>query len=99
MQYASGERDMIVMRHEIEAEYPDRRESITSTLVVHGQPDGDSAMARTVGLPAAVATRRVLEGLDTRPGVRIPTEPDVYEPILDELEGLGIACEEVVAPA
>jgi saccharopine dehydrogenase-like NADP-dependent oxidoreductase len=98
MQFAEGERDLIVMHHEFEVAYETRRERVTMTLTALGERGGDSAMARTVGLPAAVAARMVLEGRVSGAGVRIPVEPDVYEPILAELEGFGIAGREKSAP-
>ncbi len=95
MAYKPGERDMIVLHHDFTAEYPDRAgEHVTSTLVAHGEPDGDSAMARTVSLPAAVAVRKVLEGRISMTGVHIPVSPEIYEPVLAELETLGIECKE-----
>lgn len=88
MSYAPGERDMLVMHHEFIVEYPARgkAEKLTSTLLDFGIPNGDSSMARTVGLPAAMAARLILEGRIPGAGVRIPTDPAVYEPILSELE-------------
>jgi saccharopine dehydrogenase-like NADP-dependent oxidoreductase len=93
MQYRPGERDMLVLRHEFLAEYPQgRREEITSTLIDYGVPHGDSSMARTVSLPAAIAVKLILEGRIQRRGVCIPVEPAIYHPVLDELETLGIRC-------
>ncbi len=95
MQYGKGERDMIVLRHEFLAEYPGgRREDITSTLIDFGVPGGDSAMARTVSLPAAIAVRLILEGRIERRGVCVPVEPAIFHPVLDELSALGIHCVE-----
>ena len=90
MSYAEGERDMLVLQHTFIAEYPDRKERITSTMVDFGIPGGDSSMNRTVGLPAAVGARFILEGRFTRPGVIVPVMPEFYEPALEELERLGI---------
>jgi saccharopine dehydrogenase (NADP+, L-glutamate forming)/spermidine synthase len=98
MPYADGEKDMIAMHHDFVAEYPDRAEHITSTLVEFGIPHGDSAMARTVSLPAAIATRMVLDGTITARGVHIPVMPDIYNPILDELATLDIALKEETSP-
>ncbi|NOX38023.1 MAG: saccharopine dehydrogenase [Calditrichaeota bacterium] len=94
MQYEPGERDLVVLFHDFRAEYPDRVERITSTLIEYGQPDGDTAMARTVSLPAAIAARLILEGKFQHPGVHIPVLPDLYVPVLEELEALGIHCRE-----
>jgi saccharopine dehydrogenase-like NADP-dependent oxidoreductase len=97
MPFETGERDMIVLLHKFEAEYPDgRRERITSSLVDYGVPNGDSSMSRTVSLPAAVAARMIVEGRIAERGVRIPVSPAVYEPVLDELKALGIDCVESV---
>ena len=72
MSYGKGERDMLVLQHTFIAAYPDRTERITSTMVDFGIPGGDSSMNRTVGLPAAVGARFILEGRFTRPGVIVP---------------------------
>ena len=93
--YAPGERDMIVLRHEFGI--VDREglfERRVSTLVAFGEPGGDSAMARTVSLPAAVAARLILEGRIASAGVRIPVDPEIFEPVLDALEPMGIVFRE-----
>lgn len=94
MGYAENERDMLILRHEFGAAYADHSEMITSTLLAYGIPGGDSAMARTVGLPAAIAARLLLEGTLQRRGVLIPILPEVFEPLLAELERHGIVFEE-----
>jgi saccharopine dehydrogenase (NADP+, L-glutamate forming)/spermidine synthase len=96
MPYEEGERDMIILHHEFVAEYPElpAREKITSTLVDFGIPNGDSAMSRTVSLPAAVAAKMVLHGEIKATGVHIPVLPEIYEPVLKELEDLGITFKE-----
>jgi saccharopine dehydrogenase-like NADP-dependent oxidoreductase len=94
--FREGERDMIVLHHDFEVETEEGRQRITSTLVDYGIPGGDSAMARTVALPAAICTRLVLEGKLPLTGVHAPVLPVVYEPVLRELEDLGIKCREVV---
>jgi saccharopine dehydrogenase-like NADP-dependent oxidoreductase len=90
MQYASGERDMLILQHQFEAEYPDGRERIVSTMVDFGLPHGYTSMARTVGLPAAIAVKLILHGQITLLGVQVPVVPEIYEPVLAELEALGI---------
>lgn len=95
LQYEEGERDMIVLEHTFEASYPDgRMEKITSTLVDYGIPGGDSSMARTVGLPAAIGAKLILEGQIKERGVHIPIKPAIYEAVLEELKGMDIAFKE-----
>jgi saccharopine dehydrogenase-like NADP-dependent oxidoreductase len=72
------------------AEFRDHTEKITSTMIDFGIPNGDSSMNRTVGLPAAVGVRLILEGKIASRGVLVPVLPEIYEPALVELERLGI---------
>jgi saccharopine dehydrogenase-like NADP-dependent oxidoreductase len=90
MPYAEGERDMIVLHHEFVGTFPDKRELITSTMIDHGIPGGYSSMARTVSLPCAIGVNMILSGTFTRPGLHIPVMPELYNPILDELETMNI---------
>jgi saccharopine dehydrogenase-like NADP-dependent oxidoreductase len=94
MRYAPGERDMIVLQHQFLTEYPDRRERITSTMIDFGIPGGDTSMSRTVGLPAAVGARFIVGGKISAPGVLVPVQPEIYEPVLEELGRLGITFSE-----
>jgi saccharopine dehydrogenase (NADP+, L-glutamate forming)/spermidine synthase len=90
LQYAPGERDMLVMVHQFECELPEGKEKITSTMIDYGIPNGDSSMSRTVGLPAAIGVRMILEEKLRDRGVIIPVKKSIYEPVLTELEELGI---------
>lgn len=94
MSFAPAERDLLLMQHEFLAVYPDRKEKTISTLVDYGIPNGDSSMSRLVALPCAVAARFVLEGIITTPGVHRPVKPEIYEPIMQELENLGVKFDE-----
>lgn len=95
LRYAEGERDMIILRHAFRCAGADGREkTVTSTLIDYGIPGGDSSMARTVGLPAAAGARLLLEGKIDRKGVCLPVYPEIYGPILRELEGRGIVFKE-----
>lgn len=95
LQYEEGERDMIMLQHQFIASYPgDKKEKITSTLIDFGIPHGDSSMARTVGLPAAISTKLILEGKIEKTGVHIPVTPEIYIPILQELKELDIVFKE-----
>jgi saccharopine dehydrogenase-like NADP-dependent oxidoreductase len=98
MSYQPKERDMIAMHHDFVADHGDRMERITSSLVDFGIPDGDSSMARTVSLPAAIATKMVLDGKIPHRGVHIPVDPGIYNPILDELATMDIALTEKTYP-
>ncbi len=94
MVYAPGERDLLILRHQFEAEYPDRIEKISSTMIDFGIPHGYTSMARTVGLPAAIGVRLILEDKIDLTGVVAPMMPEIYEPVLKELEALGLHFEE-----
>jgi saccharopine dehydrogenase-like NADP-dependent oxidoreductase len=97
--YAEGEVDLLVQHHEFIAEYPgNKTEKITSTMVDTGIKDGDSSMARTVSLPAAIATKLILQNKITLKGVQIPVTPEIYEPVLSELETMNIKLKERVFP-
>jgi hypothetical protein len=97
MAYQPGERDMLIMQHEFVAEYSDHKESITATMIDFGIPHGDTSMSRTVGLPAAIAVRMILQGeLSGLTGVHVPVIPEIYLPVLAELAELGIGLTEKV---
>lgn len=99
MPYGPGERDMIVLCHYFMANFPDGPgERITSTMIDYGQPNGDSSMARTVSLPAAIGANLILKGEFMLPGVHIPVTKNIYNPVLDELATLDIKCVEKTDP-
>ncbi len=89
------DRDMIIMQHIFEfctSEGQPRR--LTSTLVAKGDDATHTAMARLVGWPAGIFARHLLRGEHAPTGVQIPVAPQVYEPILAELERLGVIFQE-----
>jgi saccharopine dehydrogenase-like NADP-dependent oxidoreductase len=93
--FRPGERDMIVLCHDFRIEFQDgRREHTVSRLVAFGIPHGDSAMSRTVSLPAAISADLILTGRIQSRGVLRPVTPEIFRPVLDELTGLGIVCRE-----
>ncbi|RMF74967.1 MAG: saccharopine dehydrogenase [Acidobacteria bacterium] len=95
------EADVVVIQHEMETRWPDegdRRERTVATFVHRGDPGGMTAMARTVGFPAAVVVRLLLEGRLTATGSQLPTIPEIYEPVLAELEREGLVFEERTEP-
>lgn len=87
---AESDLDLVVLYHRFIAQYPDRRESITSILMDTGIPGGESAMSRTVSLPAAIAAAMILRGEITVKGVHIPVTQAIYTPVLKELEAMNI---------
>lgn len=92
-------RDMVIIMHELDVEYPDGRrklERVTSTLVAHGEPDKFTAMAKTVGLPTASAARLLLAGDLKLSGSHIPTHRSIYEPVLREIASEGLEFNEKV---
>ena len=84
------EKDMIVMYHKFGYELNGEKKQIDSKLVVTGENQTFTAMAKTVGLPVAMAALKILNGDITTPGVQIPITKEVYEPILKELEDYGV---------
>lgn len=94
--YKPGERDMLVMYHKFIAAFGGRKEKITSTMVDFGIPNGDTSMSRTVSLPCAIGARLILEGKINLKGVHIPVVPEIYNPVLDELEKMDIICREEI---
>ncbi len=90
-----GDKDMIVMYHKFGYELNGKRKQIDATMVTMGENQTYTAMARTVGLPVAMATLRILNKQITSTGVQIPIHKEVYEPILKELETYGIIFKEI----
>ncbi|MBL7891573.1 MAG: saccharopine dehydrogenase NADP-binding domain-containing protein [Bacteroidia bacterium] len=85
-----NDKDMIVMQHKFNYKLNSEEKMITSSLVVKGHDQIYTAMAQTVGLPMAIATKLLLNNRVKSRGVVIPTVKEIYEPVLKELEGLGI---------
>jgi saccharopine dehydrogenase-like NADP-dependent oxidoreductase len=92
------EKDMIVMYHKFGYELHGEKKQIDSKLVVTGENQTFTAMAKTVGLPVAMAALKILNRKITTPGVQIPISKEVYEPILAELELYGVNFKEYEVP-
>ncbi len=84
------DKDMIVMQHVFDYQLNGKNYIHKSSLVVVGKDQHQTAMAITVGTPLAIATRLVLNGTIRAVGVQVPTLPEFYLPILDELEHHGV---------
>jgi saccharopine dehydrogenase-like NADP-dependent oxidoreductase len=92
------DKDMIVMYHKFGYELNGERKQIDSKMVCIGDDQTYTAMAKTVGLPVAMATLQILNGNIKTPGVQLPIRKEVYEPILKELETLGVVFKETEMP-
>jgi saccharopine dehydrogenase-like NADP-dependent oxidoreductase len=90
LDYKTGERDMVILQHRLTVQEAKAKKVILSTLVDYGVPGGDSAMARTVALPAAIGADLILQGRIKLRGVLAPVHKEIYEPVLDRLESLHI---------
>jgi saccharopine dehydrogenase (NADP+, L-glutamate forming) len=84
------DKDMILMLHEIEYTVNNQSSKANSTLIVKGEDNVRTAMAKTVGLPLGIAVKLILQQKIKLTGLHIPTVPQIYEPVLDELENHGI---------
>lgn len=92
------DKDMIVMYHKIGYEINGEQKQIDSTMVCLGDDQTYTAMAKTVGLPVAIATLKILNGEIQTTGVQLPTAKEVYLPILEELEQYGVVFKEFDVP-
>jgi saccharopine dehydrogenase (NAD+, L-glutamate forming) len=88
------DKDMIVMYHKFGYEIDGEKKQIDATMVNIGEDQARTAMARTVGLPVAIATLKILNGTISTPGVQLPITQEVYDPILQELAENGIVFRE-----
>ncbi len=100
MVFTKEERDLIILRDECLATFAGgKKRRYRSTLIDFGIPGGFSSIARTTGLPPAIAARFILEGKITTPGVHVPVTPEIVDPVLKELETEGIKLEESILEA
>lgn len=91
-----ADRDLIVMQHQFEIQTQTGIKKVTSSLVDVGQDAVYTAMAKTVGLPLAIAVDLFLKGKISLRGLQLPVVPELYLPILEALEKEGIRFEERV---
>ena len=92
------DKDMIVMQHLFGYELNGKKHQIESSFIVLGENQTYTAMSKTVGLPVGIAALKILKGEIKTPGVQIPINKEVYEPILKELENYGIKFTEKEVP-
>ncbi len=86
----ANDKDMIVMWHKFNFVEGNEEKEIQSHMVLTGTDAVQTAMSKTVGLPLAVTAKLILNGRLNLKGVKIPTEKEIYEPVLKELETYGV---------
>jgi len=84
------DKDMVIMQHVFEYEIQGKKRKLTSTLIMKGNDGVDTAMSKLVGLPLGIFVKLLLLGKVSPTGVRIPTMPEVYEPVMAELAEYGV---------
>lgn len=94
-----SDRDMVVMLHKIDYALGQQQQSLTSWLVVEGKDAEHTAISKTVGLPMGILIKLMLNKQISLSGVHIPTMPEVYYPVLEELETYGIVFRELAHSA
>jgi saccharopine dehydrogenase-like NADP-dependent oxidoreductase len=91
MGLAPEERDMVILQHNFLAGYPNgRKEVIRSRMLDFGTQATNTSISRTVALPAAIGAEMILLGKIKVKGVHIPVIPEIYNPVLDQLESMNI---------
>jgi saccharopine dehydrogenase-like NADP-dependent oxidoreductase len=91
------DKDMVVMIHRIKYKKGDSTYVHLATMVLKGESNTHTAMAKTVGLPLAISCKLILENSITERGVLAPVTKDIYEPVLAELQSWGIGFVEKVS--
>jgi saccharopine dehydrogenase-like NADP-dependent oxidoreductase len=84
------DKDMIVMWHRFDYQLDGEVHELNSSMVAIGEDQTYTAMSETVGLPVAIAAKMILDGQLNLKGVHLPILPEIYEPILAELEEYNI---------
>ncbi len=97
-QLAPEDKDMIVMYHKFGYEINGEKKQIDSKMVTIGEDQTYTAMAKTVGLPVGIVSLQILNGKIKTPGVQLPINKEVYEPVLAELEQQGVCFSETDVP-
>lgn len=94
--YRENEKDLVIMEDQYVAYFPEESKKVryTSTLIDYGIPGKDTSIARTTGLPPAMGARLILEGRFTSAGIFAPVLPEIYEPLLAQLEEENICFRE-----
>ncbi len=91
MMLPEGARDMVIMLHSFLIETAEGKKEVIKSRLLDFATKEDTSIARTVALPTAIAVKMILDGKIKDTGVHIPIAKTIYEPILDELENMGIS--------
>jgi saccharopine dehydrogenase-like NADP-dependent oxidoreductase len=91
-----SDKDRIVMIHRLGYEVNGEKKQVQSSLIVDGEDAERTAMAKTVGLPLAIAIDLFLHGKIKKRGVVIPIHTEIYTPILERLKSFGVVFKEKV---
>lgn len=92
-----ADKDLVLMQHLIEVREEEVVKQISSSLIVKGERQPRTAMAKTVGLPLAMAVEMFLEGRFRSRGLLLPTIREIYQPLLQKLQNEGIAFKESIS--
>lgn len=84
------DKDLLVMQHQFVYKQDGQEKKITSSMSYEGKDQEHTAMAYTVGLPMAIVAKLILQSKINLTGVQIPIDAQIYEPVLKELEELGV---------
>jgi len=87
---SEGDKDHVIMWHRFTYTLDEKTHEIQASMSVIGDDSVQTAMAKTVGLPLAIAAKLLIQQTLKTRGVVIPTSKEIYEPILKELSKLGI---------
>lgn len=87
---ARDDKDMIVMYHKFGFELNGKKRQIDAHMVIKGENQTYTAMAKTVGLPLGMAVIQIIKNVIKARGVQLPIHKEVYTPILKELTNYGI---------
>lgn len=91
---SEDDKDMIVMWHRFVYSIKGSQKELHSSMVVKGDNQVNTAMAKTVGLPVGITAKLILQGKISEAGIHIPIKKNIYEPLLAELEEFGIRFQE-----
>lgn len=90
-----GDKDMLVMVHQFTYSLNGEQRFVESSMVNIGDDPVHTAMSKTVGYPVGICAKLILQDQISERGVLLPTKPEIYTPILDELESLGVVFQEL----